>query len=45
MFINNKSISFRNTGKDEYLAFPGGYRQYGAHQLQTLLAGITQRIV
>jgi len=30
--LPNKSISFRNTGKNDDLAFPGGYRQYSAHQ-------------
>ena len=43
--LPNKSISFRNTGKDDNLTFLGGYRQYGAHQFQTLLVGITQRII
>src|SRR3990170_5476359 len=43
--LPNKSISFRNTGKNDNLTFLGGFRQYSAHQLQTLWVGITQRII
>ena len=39
--LPNKRISFRNTSKNDNLTFLGGYRQDGAHQLQTLLVGIT----
>src|SRR3989338_9182226 len=43
--LPNKSISFRNTGKDDNLALLRSYGQYGTHQLQPLMVGRAQRII